>query len=112
LLQNGLFSLVIIPTNFFIAEDAGEVAGLMSFRIRENVEDDTFYGEVSLLVVDENHRRKGIATKLMDFAESLAKEKGCIGLWLVSGFGREENAHTFYKNYGFEITGYRFVKRF
>ncbi|GIM45314.1 hypothetical protein DNHGIG_08630 [Collibacillus ludicampi] len=48
----------------------------------------------------------------MEFAENLAAEQGCIVTWLVSGFGREEQAPTFYKELGYEITGYRFVKRF
>ena len=46
----------------------------------------------------------------MEYAEELAKESNCIGTWLVSGFGREEQAHIFYKALGYEITGYRFVK--
>lgn len=96
----------------YIAENKKEVVGLLGLRIRENVEDETSYGEVTMLVVDESHRRKGLASKIMDFADNFAKEKGCIGLWLVSGFGREEHAHEFYKNYGFKITGYRFVKAF
>jgi N-acetylglutamate synthase-like GNAT family acetyltransferase len=81
----------------FVAEFGGKVAGLCGFRIRENVEDDTRYGEISMLVVDENMRRHGIAAQFVNFAESLAREKGCMGLWLVSGFGREEHAHEFYK---------------
>ncbi len=48
----------------------------------------------------------------MDFAEKLARDQGCIGTWLVSGFGREEEAHHFYRALGYEITGYRFVKKF
>ncbi len=96
----------------FIAEDEGKVAGLCGFRIRENVEDDTRYGEISMLVVDESIRRQGIATQFVNFAESLAREKGCIGLWLVSGFGREEHAHEFYKQQGFTVNGCRFVKIF
>jgi hypothetical protein len=42
----------------------------------------------------------------------LAKDQGCIGTWLVSGFGREELAHIFYKDLGYKINGYRFVKLF
>jgi hypothetical protein len=48
----------------------------------------------------------------MGYAEKLSFEKGCIGTWLVSGFGREEEAHHFYKELGNNITGYRFIKRF
>ena len=46
------------------------------------------------------------------FAENRAKELGCIGTWLVSGLGREEESHKFYKKLGYEINGYRFVKPF
>ena len=96
----------------FVAEEDGKVAGLCGFRIRENVEDDTRYGEISVLVVDETVRRQGIAAQFVNFMESLAREKGCIGLWIVSGFGREEHAHEFYKRQGFTVNGYRFVKNF
>jgi len=34
----------------------------------------------------------------MAFAEQLARDRGCKGTWLVSGFGREEEAHAFYEN--------------
>ena len=46
----------------------------------------------------------------MKYAEEVAQERGCIGTWLVSGFGREEQAHPFYKELGYNINGYRFVK--
>jgi GNAT superfamily N-acetyltransferase len=46
----------------------------------------------------------------MAFAEQLARNRGCKGTWLVSGFGRDEEAHQFYKRLGYEATGYRFVK--
>jgi GNAT superfamily N-acetyltransferase len=39
-------------------------------------------------VVDPKARRRGIATIMMDFMNGLAKQHGCLGLWLVSGFGR------------------------
>jgi hypothetical protein len=43
--------------------------------------------------------------------EQLAKDTGCKGTWLVSGFGREEKAHKFYQSLGYETTGYRFVRQ-
>ena len=89
-----------------------QVVGVLGFRIRENIENDSRYGEVSVIVTSPDKRKKGIGRKLMEYAEKLARENNCKGLWLVSGFAREEEAHTFYKKLGFEITGYRFVKRF
>lgn len=46
----------------------------------------------------------------MDYADILAKEHHCKGTWLVSGNKRIEEAHRFYKELGFEVTGSRFVK--
>ena len=96
----------------FVCEHENEIAGLMTFRIRENMEEVSHYGEVSAIVVDARFRKNGIGKQLMDFAEKHAREIGCKGTWLVSGFGREEEAHLFYRKLGYQTTGYRFVKRF
>ena len=88
------------------------ITSLLAFRIRENIEENTRFGEISAIVVDSESRKKGIGKKLMDYAEQRAHENGCIGTWLVSGFGREEQAHPFYKELGYTITGARFVKHF
>ncbi|MGC5325737.1 GNAT family N-acetyltransferase [Brevibacillus sp. SYSU BS000544] len=98
--------------SLYVWEENERIYGVMSYRIRENIEDVTKYGEISSIVVDQEARRKGVGRQLMEYADHLAKEQGCIGTWLVSGFGREEEAHQFYKDLGFNITGYRFVKKF
>lgn len=96
----------------FVYEDEGRVLGLMAFRIRENIEKVSKYGEISAIVVDENYRGRGIGRLMVEYAETLAKEMGCTGTWLVSSLHREKDAHKFYKHLGYEITGYRFVKLF
>lgn len=98
--------------SLYVCEWDGRVAGCMGFRIRENIEDTTRYGEVSVLVVDEEYRNRGAGRFMMNHAEKLASGLGCIGTWLVSGFGREEEAHAFYRKLGYKINGYRFVKPF
>jgi GNAT superfamily N-acetyltransferase len=98
--------------SLYVCEENDVILGLLGFRIRENLEEVSKYGEISVIVVDSDARRKGVGRFLMNYAEKLASEKGCIGTWLVSGFGREEQAHQFYKELGYEVTGYRFVKRF
>lgn len=97
--------------SLFVYELDGAVIGLMGFRIRENIESNSRYGEISLIVVDPKNQKQGIGKQLMEFAEQLAKDSDCIGTWLVSGFGREEKAHQFYRSMGYISTGYRFVKR-
>jgi len=97
--------------SLFVYELDGAVIGLMGFRIRENIESNSRYGEISLIVVDPKNQKQGIGKQLMEFAEQLAKDSDCIGTWLVSGFGREEKAHQFYRSMGYISTGFRFVKR-
>jgi N-acetylglutamate synthase-like GNAT family acetyltransferase len=96
----------------YIYEQENKIQGVLGFRIRENVEESSRYGEISVIVTKPETRKLGIGRALMDFAERRAKELGCKGTWLVSGFGREEEAHKFYIKLGYQITGYRFVKSF
>jgi ribosomal protein S18 acetylase RimI-like enzyme len=98
--------------SLFVCEEDSLIVGLLGFRIRENLEEMSSYGEISAIVVDPDDRRRGVGRFMMDYAEKLAKERGCKGTWLVSGFGREKEAHKFYKQLGYQITGRRFVKPF
>ncbi len=95
----------------FVCEEAGVVIAVLGFRIRENVERVSRYGEISALVVGPAWRRKGVGRFMVAFAETLAADQGCVGTWLVSGLGREGAAHVFYQGLGYEMTGYRFVKQ-
>ena len=96
----------------FVLEAQTKIKGLLGFRIRENLEESSRYGEISVIVTDPHSRRSGFGRALMEFAQKRAREKGCKGTWLVSGFGREEEAHKFYSELGYKITGYRFVRLF
>lgn len=98
--------------SIFVFEQSGIVLGVLVFRIKENVREISRYGEVSIIVVRSSAKRGGIGKALMAFAENRARELGCIGTYLISGFGRQDEAHRFYLELGYEITGYRFVKRF
>ena len=40
----------------YVYEENGEIIGLLGFRLRQNLEDGSQYGEISIIVVDENHR--------------------------------------------------------
>lgn len=99
-----------VDHRFFVCEENDKILGLLGFRIRENIEETTKYGEVSAIVVNTEDRNKGVGKFMMEYAEKLALELGCIGTWLTSGFGREEPAHDFYRRLGYQINRYRFVK--
>jgi N-acetylglutamate synthase-like GNAT family acetyltransferase len=98
--------------SLFVCENNKELVGLLGFRIRENLEEKSRFGEISAIVVNHDKKRQGVGRFMMDYAEKLANEYKCKGMWLVSGFSREEEAHQFYRQLGFEATGYRFVKLF
>ena len=96
----------------FVCEDEGQIQGLLGFRIRENLEEVSRFGEISAIVVNHDSRRNGVGRFMMDYAEKLGGEFHCKGMWLVSGFARKEEAHKFYEQLGYQTTGYRFVKLF
>jgi GNAT superfamily N-acetyltransferase len=96
--------------SLYVYDLGNKVIGLLGFRIRENIEECSRYGEVSVIVVDSDYQKHGIGKQLMSFAEQLSKDFNCKGTWLVSGFGRESSAHLFYQSLGYISTGYRFVK--
>jgi GNAT superfamily N-acetyltransferase len=99
-----------LTDSLYVCEQGSAVVGALGFRIRENLEEVSRYGEISLLVVLDEAQRQGVGRFMMEHAERLAEREGCKGTWLVSGFGREEQAHQFYEELGYRATGYRFVK--
>ena len=64
----------------------------------------SYYGWlfVELLIVPERHRGTGIGTRLLRQAESVARQRGCIGVWLDT-FSFQ--ARGFYEKLGYEIFG-------
>ena len=61
------------------------------------------YCEINGLVIDENHRGKGIGKLLVEKAKHWAKEKGIDKLKLRCNIIRTE-AHLFYQHLGFTAT--------
>lgn len=53
------------------------------------------------LAIKENCRRLGIATKLMNKAEEIAKQEDIKRIWLFSGFHRK-CAHELYRKLGYD----------
>jgi GNAT superfamily N-acetyltransferase len=54
-----------------------------------------------MLVVPEAARGQGLGAKLMQQAEALARERGCIGAWVDTQFG----ARGFYERLGYAAFG-------
>jgi GNAT superfamily N-acetyltransferase len=57
---------------------------------------------VEFLVVPDTLRGLGLGTRLMDRAEALAKERGCVGAWLTTF---PFQARGFYEKRGYSLFG-------
>ncbi|WP_095192687.1 GNAT family N-acetyltransferase [Pseudomonas sp. Irchel 3A7] len=57
---------------------------------------------IELLSVPEQARGQGMGSKLMQMAEDLAREKGCVGVWLDTF---DFQAPEFYKKHGYSELG-------
>jgi GNAT superfamily N-acetyltransferase len=61
------------------------------------------------LVVGSEHRGRGVGQALIFAAEDWARRKGAVDFMLTT-HKRCTGAHSFYRQMGFEATGYRFRK--
>jgi GNAT superfamily N-acetyltransferase len=96
-----------------VAESDGAVIGMVGMSSVPQYEVDGIMVQVNVIVVHPEHRGRGVATALMVAADEWAREIGAKGVFLTSGIKPErERAHRLYKHLGFDITGYRFVKKF
>ncbi len=89
-----------------VTDDA--VAGIAIFRIYEN----TSQGRklyVDDLIVDAEHRSRGVGHALLTHLEHEARRAGCAVLDLDSGTHRER-AHRFYFRAGYTIRTFGFTK--
>jgi len=66
-------------------------------------------GRITVLIVDEGHRRKGIATAMLDAATRAMRESKCARIEAMSDIAIK-NAHNFFRASKFEQTSYRFAR--
>jgi glucosamine-phosphate N-acetyltransferase len=91
------------------AEINSKIVGFCSLTIKDNLWQQGLLGNVDELVIDEQFRCKGIGTSLMEKITEIAKQTGCVQIELDSALHRIQ-AHTFYRNLGFESRAYLFSK--
>jgi GNAT superfamily N-acetyltransferase len=92
----------------FVAEVDGAVAGFLGLQTGWAYEHDDPFARIIALVVDARVRRRGVGARLVEFAETWARERGAHRLMLNTNV-RREDAHRFYESVGFSRTGYRYA---
>ncbi|MGF7050713.1 GNAT superfamily N-acetyltransferase [Paenibacillus sp. DS2015] len=96
----------------FVAVINNKVVGMIGLNIIMSYESDDVVTHILALVTKTDFQGRGIGRDLMKFVEDWALSNGSHTLYLTSGIKDErKRAHEFYKQLGFEITGYRFIKK-
>ena len=100
--QNIKIVLSLVHLDAFVATESNKVVGWIGLAQVFMIE-SLPYCEINGLVIDENHRAKGIGRLLIEKAKEWAKEKGDDKLKLRCNIKRED-AHLFYQRLGFRAT--------
>lgn len=92
-----------------VVEVERKVVGFIGLCKFYAYEYDGEYVKIAALIVNGQHRGKGIGAKLIEAAEKWAVDEGAVGITLNSRINRKE-AHEFYKSKGYATKGYSFSK--
>jgi GNAT superfamily N-acetyltransferase len=95
----------------FVALNLDAVVGLSTVHLRYTINHDAPIAQLTLLVVDEANRVRGVGRLLVEAAERFACERGSRRINVTTALERAD-AHAFYTRVGYRQTGLRFAKDF
>ncbi len=86
---------------YFCIELESSLIAFVSLTVKTTLWPQGPIGQIDELVVDQQHRRSRIGTRLLRHITEIAKQKGCRTLELDSALHRKQ-AHKFYQHHNFE----------
>lgn len=92
-----------------VAELDGEVVGVAAYQVIDLLERPDPQCRITVLVVDDRHRRRGVAYALLHTIEEAAIEDDCFRLEVTTRPDRED-ALAFYRAAGFDERPRRLTK--
>jgi len=100
------------PNARALVADAGEgPVGLATVHLRDTINHEAPIAQLTLLVVDEMQRSRGVGRALVEEAERWARANGCHRI-VVTTMLQRTDAHAFYERIGYRHTGRRYGKDF
>jgi GNAT superfamily N-acetyltransferase len=86
-----------------VATESESIIGFITFVCYELFVHEGRCMHIESMVIDAQHRGKGIGKKLLQFAEDYAKTNNCKIIELITRNRRKEDGtHTFYERMGYE----------
>lgn len=92
-----------------LVAEQGEVIGVLAWHVTPVLHRPKPVGRITMMVVADGERRRGVGRALVEEAFREMRAKGC-GLIEVTSNVDLSGAHGFYRRLGFERTSYRFAK--
>jgi ribosomal protein S18 acetylase RimI-like enzyme len=92
-----------------LVAEQGAVIGLLTWHVTPVLHRPKPVGRITMMVVADGERRRGVGRALVEAACERLRAKGC-GLIEVTSNVDLSGAHGFYRKLGFERTSYRFAK--
>ncbi|MGW8202757.1 GNAT family N-acetyltransferase [Sphingomonas bisphenolicum] len=91
-----------------VVAELGKLVGCCAWALVPTVQHGMI-GRITMILVDEDHRRRGIATDLFKAASYALSKAGCTRVEAMSDI-EIRNAHGFFRTLQFEQTSYRFAR--
>ena len=92
-----------------VAELDGAVIGCLSTSVMRVLHRPAPVGRISMMVIDEALRGRGIGARLVRAAEGALRDSGCYMVEVTSHM-RRADAHRFYERLGYERTSVRLAR--
>jgi N-acetylglutamate synthase-like GNAT family acetyltransferase len=92
-----------------VAELDGAVIGCLSTSVMRVLHRPAPVGRISMMVVDETYRSRGVGAELVRAAEAVLAAQQCYMVEVTSQVSRTD-AHRFYERLGYERTSVRLAR--
>lgn len=99
--------------SIYIARLENKIVGYIIIDIKEKDNGFMRYRKIlsiDTLCIDENFRRQGIGTKMLEFAKRLGKEKNCTDMHLTVN-PNNKNAIKVYENFGMKVNNISYMMK-